>query len=88
MQQVKYIKGQCSKVSQTKKVKCPKKEKKEEETKYTLAFHAEGKNEYLCTDIFGFYLVSLFGKPIIVKGGAECQNFQCNQQYGTFDCSQ
>ena len=30
---------------QTKKVKCPKKEekKKEKETKYTLAFHAEGK---------------------------------------------
>ena len=26
------------------KVKCPKKEKKEKETKYTLAFHAEGKN--------------------------------------------
>ena len=28
-------------VSKTKKVKCPKEEK---ETKYTLAFHAEGKN--------------------------------------------
>jgi len=27
--------------SQPKKVKCPKKKK---ETKYTLAFHAEGKN--------------------------------------------
>ena len=28
-----------------KKVKCPKKEKKKKkETKYTLAFHAEGKN--------------------------------------------
>ena len=31
------------KVSQTKKVKCPK--EKEKETKYTLAFHAEGKKE-------------------------------------------
>ena len=41
---VKYIKDQCSKVSQTKKVKCPKeKKKKEEETNYTSAFHAEGK---------------------------------------------
>ena len=31
----------------SKKVKCPKKkeEKEKEETKYTLAFHAEGKNE-------------------------------------------
>ena len=30
-----------------KKVKCPKKEKekKKEETKYTLAFHAKGKND-------------------------------------------
>ena len=30
----------------TQKVKCPKKETKEkEETKYTLAFHAEGKHQ-------------------------------------------
>ena len=27
----------------TKKVKCPQEKKKKEETKYTLAFHAEGK---------------------------------------------
>ena len=38
----KYIKDQYSKVFQTKKVKSPKKKKKE--TKYILAFHAEGKN--------------------------------------------
>ena len=39
----KYIKDQCSKISKPKKVKCPK-EKEKKETKYTLAFHAEGKN--------------------------------------------
>ena len=27
------------------KVKCPMKEKKKKETKYTLVFHAEGKNQ-------------------------------------------
>ena len=37
-----HYKDQCSKVSQTRKVKCPK-EKKEKEAKYTLAFHAKGK---------------------------------------------
>ena len=36
-------------VSQTKKVKCPM-EKKETEAKYTLAFHAVGKQ--LCLSIF------------------------------------
>ena len=37
-----YIKINVQKFPDPKKVKCPKKEKKE--TKYTLAFHAEGKN--------------------------------------------
>ena len=40
----KHIKDQCSKVFPNQKVKCPKKEK-EEETKFNLALHAEGKNK-------------------------------------------
>ena len=44
-----HYKDQCSMVSQTKKVKCPM-EKKETEAKYTLAFHAVGKQ--LCLSIF------------------------------------
>ena len=50
--------------------RCKKLKTQEKNSKLKLKNQIFGtfeKNKYLCTEMFDFYLVSQFGKPIIIK---------------------